>query len=106
MSNEIDNLLKLIKENPDLKIIPMVHYDCVEDGGGYWSARWGEASVDEYYEDDGRIYFKNNDFEDVVNKFYEDGYGTYEDDITEEEAEKLVNEVDWVKCIVVYIEPA
>ena len=105
MNSKVENLLKLIKENPHLKIIPMVYYDCVSEDHSYWSASWGEASVDEYYENDGRIYFKNDDFEELVDKFYNDGYGSYEGDISEEEAERLANEVNWAKCIVVYIEP-
>lgn len=106
MNSKVENLLKLIKENPELEIVPMVSGECGGDDYAYWSASWGEAWLDEYYENDDRIYFKNNDFEDVVDKFYNDGYGTYEGGISEEEAEKLANEVNWVKCIVVYIEPA
>ncbi len=42
-------LLKLIQENPELPVVPMVAGEVVpNDEYGYWLGRWGKAKVDEY----------------------------------------------------------
>lgn len=46
----IKDLINLVKENPDLEILPMVNTECVQsDDFGAWAADWGPASIDEYY---------------------------------------------------------
>lgn len=38
----VSNLLQLIKENPELKIVPMVDNEvCCGDDFSYWMGRWG-----------------------------------------------------------------
>ena len=50
-------LLKLIKENPNLPIVPMVATECVFDVSyGYWMSEWGNANVTKYWCDDERFY--------------------------------------------------
>lgn len=106
----IQNLLKLIQENPELPIVAMVDGEVVGgDEYGYWVGKFGKARVDEYLmprdgrEDDG-IYFKSDD----------DVYDVLERYLPEEEWEALPESVDecrprydalpWVKAIIVYIE--
>lgn len=49
MNEKITELLRLIKENPDLPILPMVDGEiCAGDDYGYWSGSWGTARVDEF----------------------------------------------------------
>ncbi len=46
MSN-IDKLLDLIKDNPELPVIPMVDGEIPGDDCGYWIADWGLSRIDE-----------------------------------------------------------
>lgn len=104
--NNVKELLKLIKENPDLKIVPMVDSEICGDDYGYYSGDWGIAELDEYHCSDGRIYFKEQDFEELVDDFIQNSYEEYKD-LTDEELEKLaerqVNNKPWIKAIVVNI---
>jgi hypothetical protein len=105
----ISNLLELIKDNPELEIMPMVNNECVGgDDFGYWAAKWGDARVDEQYCPDERIYFKSCDIEELVQEFIDNNYEEYPD-LSDEELEKLaeekVSDYDWQKVIVVYIKP-
>lgn len=101
-------LLELIKENPDLPIIPMVATECVfDDSHGYWMAEWSRARVTKYWCSDERIYQYYEDFEDLVETWIDNNYEEYEnlsDDEMEELAEKTVNNYEWVDAIIVYIE--
>lgn len=103
----INNLLQLIKENPGIKIKPMVYSDVViDDSSNCWCGSWGEAKLDEYWISDEKIYFKEEDFEDLVQKFIDNNYEEYTN-FTDEELEKIaegkVNAYGWEKAIVVYI---
>ena len=47
MSN-IDKLLELIKENPELPVVPLVNERVIGDGFDYWIGDWGQGYIDEY----------------------------------------------------------
>lgn len=103
----INELLELIKENSELEILPMVDTECVPcDDFAYWMAKWGSAEINEYHCSDERIYFKNDDFEELVEEFIDNNYEYYEnigDDELRELAEREVNNLEWTKAIVVHI---
>lgn len=105
--NNVNELLKLIKENPELEIVPMVDSECVQgDDFSYWMAGWGTANIDEYHCSDERIYFKEDDFEELVDDFIDNNYelyGNLGDDKLIELAEKEVSNLEWVKAIVVHV---
>lgn len=94
MSNSnknIQELLKLIKENPTLPIIPMVEYDVVGEDYGSWMGKWGKAHIDRYLlpPDSERPIIFENDYTvgEVIERWFSD-----------EELEKLPdNEVEWQK---------
>lgn len=107
MSN-IEKLLELVKENPDLPIIPMVDAEVVADDCGYWMGKWGDCKIKEYYEGEEKIHFKDDDEENVLNdmvgceySYDEQGRDIYE--LSDEEWDKLYKSIIWKKCIVVYI---
>ena len=105
----INTLLKLIKENPKLEIVPMVDTECVfSDDYSCWMAEWGKTKVDEYWCGNERIYFKEQDFDTLVEDFIDNNYEDYPG-LTDVELEKLaeekVNSYKWVKAIVVHIQP-
>jgi hypothetical protein len=106
--NNHKELFKLIQENPELPIVPMVNYEvCVSDDYNCWMGSWGKASIDEYWCSDGRIYFKDDDFEKLVQELIDNNYDNDWKGKTDEEMDKLTNDIvngyEWIKCIVIYI---
>ena len=101
-----DDLFKLMQENPDLPVVPMVDADIVAgDDYGRWRGSWGSASVDEYLipPDDRPMIFKSDD----------DVFDTLEQCLPEAEFEALpenesecrpfYDALPWVKAIIVNI---
>jgi hypothetical protein len=118
MSREIDiqqenvsYLLNLIKENPELPIMPMVSTECVGgDDFSYWAAEWGKASIEEYWVDEdneGRIYYKSSSYDDLVDKIMDEREIDFDLDPEandlEEFAKGIVNKYEWTKAIFVKI---
>lgn len=96
------NLFWLMMEHPELPVVPMVEYDIVaDDSCRWWLGQWGRAAITEYLVTDERIYFKDDDMEDVLAgvKEYRDKW----EDMTEEEMRTVFDGLPWIKCIVVYI---
>lgn len=106
MMQNIDKLLKLIKENPELSIVPMVSNDICSDDSGYWKGEWGSARIDEF------LYCPRWNY--MAFKSDDDVFGTLEDYLTdyeierlpesEEECRKIYNRLPWEKAIIVNIE--
>lgn len=101
-------IIKLIEENPDLPIVPMVDSEVVAEDCGYWLGKWGICEVTAYYAGRERIHFKDDDEEDVLNdmagcKYSHDPLGRDIYDLTDEEWDALYKSIPWTKCIVVYI---
>ena len=101
----INNLIKLAKENPNLEIIPMVDSEVVSsDDFNCWRGKWGKAEIDEIYCEDERIYFKSSDFEELVDEYIERYEGHLINEIEIEEwAEEQVKNLPWEKVITVNI---
>lgn len=111
----IKHLLSLIKENPDLEIVPMVDNEvCGGDDYSTWCGSWGESRVDETYSSDERIYFRSIDDEDLVDQYADNIFDELfpnrmslnddESEIVNKKAIEIVNNLDWKKVIVVSIE--
>ena len=110
MITNIEMLLNLIKENPDLPIVPMVDGDVVgDDSYQNWLGAWGKSEVTEYYLGRKYVHFKDEDDEeevlcDMVGCKYSttlDGRDIY--DLTDEEWDALYQSIPWTKCIAVRI---
>lgn len=103
------HLLKLIKENPDLEIIPLVEYEVVAgDEYSYWFGKWGSCEITEIYFGHEGVHFKNDDEENVLAdlagcEYGCDQYGRDIYDLSDEEWNKLYSEIPWQKVIAVYI---
>lgn len=110
MENNAKELIRLIQENPDLPIIPMVNEEVVaDDSYTYWMGKWGRAEVTEYYLGNNAVHFKDDDEEDVLAdlagcKYYRDPNGKDITELSDEEWDALYASVPWVKAIVVYID--
>lgn len=109
MNDKVEQLLKLIKENPDLPVVPMVDGDIVgSDNFGWWLGRWGRSKVTKYYDGRDAIHFEDDDRESVISDMKDCKYGMTADgrdiyDLTDEEWERIYNSLPWVNAIVVYI---
>lgn len=98
-----EELMKLIKENPDLPILPMVAYEIVaEDSHSYWGGSWGSAEIGKYLVAGERITYKGDDDpEELVEEM------TSSEDfenMTEEEIKQAYENLPWIEAIIVYIE--
>ena len=104
-----EQLLNLIKENPDLPVVPMVDEEVIaDDNYQYWLGHWGRSEVTEYYLGKEKVHFRDDDEEDVLNdlegcRYGRDYQGRDIYDLSDEEWNELYNGVPWVKAIVVYI---
>lgn len=100
-----EELFRLMRENPDLPVVPMVDGEILGDDSGYWLAGWGQARVDEYLvcEHSERVAFKSDG----------DVFGTLEDYLSYDDFDKLpdlesecrpiYDALPWEKAIIVYI---
>lgn len=102
-NKNLEKLLEMIKENPDLPIIPWVDSDIVADEGfSRWTASWGDCNVVEHLFCE--IY---GDLETLV---YRDDTEELEEylldyDVCEEsELENYISKMDWQKAIFVDID--
>lgn len=98
-----EELLKLIAENPELPIVPMVDGEITaEDEYRRWQGAWGSCYVGEYISDRFYIYFRDDDdIEEVLIQRF--GLRAYET-MTEKQAKEAYKALPWIKAIVVNID--
>lgn len=63
--NKYTELLQLVKDNPNLPVIPIVDSDVVGDDYGTWIASFGSAYVGEYTNYNDRYYDDREDFKEA-----------------------------------------
>lgn len=95
-------LFELIRDNPDLPILPFVDSEIVaDDGYRRWIGSFGSSGIIEYI-----MVEMYNDYPEMVEK---DDIEIYEEflndttEMTEEEIQKHINGIEWIKAIVVNI---
>ena len=110
MDKKTQDLLNLIRDNPDLPVVPMVEGEVVaDDSYNYWLGAWGRSEVTEYYLGREKVHFKDSDDEEDVLMDLEgcryccDPRGRDIYTLSDEEWAELYKSVPWIKCIVVYI---
>ena len=107
MTKNIETLLRLVQENPDLPVVPMVEGRIAWDDSGYFMAAFGAAEVDEYIvsRQDGRIYFKSDDdvFDVLEHVLSDEEFDTLPQ--SEAECRPYFEVLPWTKAIIVYIDP-
>lgn len=99
----IEKLIKLTQENPDLRIVPMVNSDVVQDDGhAYWTGKFEEPEIDEVYYTEERIYIKSD--EDLLDEYMDK---LDDNKMSNEALEKLatqkINDLPWEKVIIINI---
>lgn len=109
MDENTEKLLKLIKGNPDLPILPMVYGEvCGGDEYSYWMGSFSRCRIDDYMIDDwygdGCVRFKSDEDDDtIIEGIAEHKYGDCTIDENWEKAKDYLKTL-WKKAIVVYID--
>lgn len=106
--NEKENreeLFRLMQENPELPIVPMVDYEIVADDTGRWLGSWGGSYIGEYLIGEEQVHFRENDDPSEVDKVLSERYGDdYYTDMTDEQEAEAYAGLPWVKAIIVNID--
>lgn len=97
-----EELFKLMQENPELPVVPMVDSEIVGgDCSSRWLANWGSARVDEYFAHDERVFFRSvDDIGDVLDCVMGEEYGK----MTYEKYKAAYDALPWIKAIIVNID--
>lgn len=97
----VKQALELIKENPELPIMPLVNYEVAAgDECMYWVGSWGKAEIDDYCTHDERVHFLS----DGIDELFEQFFGNTIEDASPEYRKKLVESMGWTKAIFIKIE--
>ena len=104
----VETLLTLVANNPDLEIVPMVDHEVIAECYGWWKGFWGTARLDEYWDsaEAERIYFRSETEDTLIDEACDkiiDGDQTMDADAAYEKAKEQVQAYDWIKCIAVRI---
>ncbi len=99
--------LQLVKDNPDLPIVPFVDGEICPDYCGRWMGSFGGARIDEYlfprYPDNPVLFKSDDDVFDVLEKHLTDA--EFEALPADEETCRAVYDgLPWKKAIIVYID--
>ena len=96
-------LFELIRDNPDLPILPFVDSEIVADDGYMrWIGSFGSSHIIEY-----AMVEMYNSYPEIV---YKDDTEQYEEflysctEMTEEEIQEHINNIEWIKAIAVNID--
>lgn len=101
----VTHLMELIKENPVLRIMPIVYTDIVtSDDFAWWMGGWGKAELIEIYIGEERIYLRDDEDEliDEVAVLIQDIEGLTEEE-SYQKAETEVKNYPWEQIIAVRI---
>ena len=107
MTTDVEKFFQLIKENPDLQIIPRIDEDAWWPSI-WWMGRFGRSELTGYYMGRDYIHLMDEDEEDVLSDMVGCKHHCAPDgrdigELTEEERSALYRSIPWTKVIVVYI---
>lgn len=98
----LEHLLKLIAENPELPVVPMVDGGITEgDDYGRWLGAWGSSCIREYLVGVDHICFRDGDIEEALTETI--GWSKY-GEMTGEQAKEAYEALPWIKAIIVNID--
>ena len=106
MNDNIKHLIRLMDENPDLPVIPMVGQDIVADCTGEWVAHFGKAEIKKMCIYGEKVIFREEKNAIKTVEALELEWLT-EGRTREESIERLngyLDELDWLEAIIVHIE--
>lgn len=99
----LEKLIELVRENPDLPIIPMVDGEVVpDDSCMQWMGSWGDCCIDHYIIAKERVYFLDDDEEEILAALHGQ---EWVEEATDDEWNAAYENVPWITAIIVHIEP-
>lgn len=110
--NNTQEFIKLVQENPDLPIVPMVDAEIVcGDDYGWWLGSFGCCEITEYVcvEMYGEDRFVARDDQDEIEEYFADKILNEDesDYLSDEQVERMAHEqaeaLDWIKAIIMWI---
>lgn len=100
MKNNFKKFIKLVRENPDLEVIPVVGPDVAADGYDWWCGDWGDCRIVEgIYTNDG-LYTTEDYYREVLRSVFGAEALAAMDN---EEEQRQYEALPWQKTILVYI---
>lgn len=110
MLSKLEWLLRLIKENPDLPVIPIVSNEVIDDSsfklisGNRWMGCIGDAEIQMYIQcEDGVVLYSDCSYVDTIAKFSNHTKDECEK-MTDEQLEFEYDNLPWKKAILVNID--
>lgn len=100
MKNNFQKFLDLVRENPDLEVIPVVGSDVVADEYDWWYGDWGSCEIGECIHTKDGVYTREDYYWEVLRGVYGAKAVAFMDD---EDEQRLYEELQWQKAIIVYI---
>lgn len=98
-------LFELIKENPDLPIVPMVDSEIVANCDyARWMGAWGSSYVGEYLLGEEQMYFREDDDPSEVDVVLEGELDEDYETMSETERQEAYAALPWIKAIIVNID--
>lgn len=104
MTDNIKNLLRLIKEHPNLPIVPMVGQGIVADCTDEWIANFGKAEIRKICMYEEAIIFYDENLLKIAEAldFYRDFLGVCGE--TGKLTKEAIDSLDWLEAIIVHVE--
>lgn len=100
-----EELFKLMQDNPELPVVPMVDYEIIGEDYGRWLGAWGSSYIGEYLVGEEIVYFREDDDPSEIERLICERQG--EEIFTllnDEEAKETYAEMPWIKAIIVNID--
>ena len=107
--NNTQEFIKLVQENPDLPIVPMVDSEVVCDDCHWWLGSFGHCEITEYVciEMYNEYRFVVRDDIDEIEEYFMNELLYEDESLSEEEVETMAIEkakaLNWIKAIIVWI---
>jgi hypothetical protein len=104
MKDNIKDLLRLIKEHPNLPIVPMVGQGIVADCTDEWIANFGKAEIRKICMYEEAIIFYDENLLKIAEAldFYRDFLGVCGE--TGKLTKEAIDSLDWLEAIIVHVE--
>lgn len=104
--NHVNQLVALSKEYPTLRIVPMVQSEIIANNDfAWWVGGFGNACIEEMYDDGERCYIRSNDEDDLIEDVMieSDDYLFGNNEELYAKAKEIIDNYKWEKVIAVKV---